>query len=532
MNFRLRDAIFGRQRYWGEPIPIYYKDGTAYPLPESELPLVLPDIDEYKPTETGEPPLGRATDWKYQGQYDYELSTMPGWAGSSWYYLRYMDPGNENRFVGEAAEAYWHNVDLYMGGAEHATGHLLYSRFWYLFLKDLGLVSAQEPFQKLINQGMILGRSSFVYRLNIKWFAHDAAENEDEFSDEEGPIAPARDDVKFPPIFISEGYRKQLDVANFKETFETNPGILKQRLNQIGDKVSDEANITGGHGFSISSENSFTPLHVDVSIVTNDILDTETFKKWRPDYADAEFILEKDGRYICGSEVEKMSKSKLNVVNPDNLITHYGADALRLYEMFLGPLEQFKPWNTSGMSGVSGFLKKLWRLFHPEDGPLAVTDAAPTPAELKALHKAIRKAAEDVEKFSFNTSVSTFMICVNELTALNCHKRAVLEPLLLIVSPYAPHLAEELWAALGHAPGTVSHAGFPEFREEYLVEESVNYPVAVNGKVREQRQFPATATAPEIEAAVLGSDFLERYGEGKAVKKVIVVPGRMVNVVV
>ncbi|MBC6611454.1 leucine--tRNA ligase [Hymenobacter sp. BT507] len=457
VNYRIRDAIFGRQRYWGEPIPIYYKDGTAYPLPESELPLVLPEIDEYKPTETGEPPLGRAKDWKYEGKYEYELSTMPGWAGSSWYYLRYMDPTNDGRFVGKEAEAYWHNVDLYMGGAEHATGHLLYSRFWYLFLKDLGLVSAGEPFQKLINQGMILGRSNFVYRINGT------------------------------NTFVTLGKRK---------------------------------------------EHETTALHVDVSIVDNDVLDMEAFKKWRPDYANAEFIPEDDGRYVCGWEVEKMSKGKFNVVNPDALISQFGADALRLYEMFLGPLEQFKPWNTSGMSGVSGFLKKLWRLFHPEDGALAVTDEAPTPQELKALHKAIRKAEEDIEKFSFNTSVSTFMICVNELTTLRCHKRAVLEPLLLIVSPYAPHLAEELWQELGHEAGTVSYARFPEFKEEYLVEDSVNYPVAVNGKVREQLQFPATATAKEIEAAVLGSDFLARFGEGKPAKKVIVVPGRMVNVVV
>jgi len=457
VNYRIRDAIFGRQRYWGEPIPIYYKDGTAYPLPESELPLVLPEIDEYKPTETGEPPLGRAKDWKYEGKYEYELSTMPGWAGSSWYYLRYMDPTNDGRFVGKEAEAYWHNVDLYMGGAEHATGHLLYSRFWYLFLKDLGLVSAGEPFQKLINQGMILGRSNFVYRINGT------------------------------NTFVSSDKRKEYDT---------------------------------------------TALHVDVNIVDNDVLDIESFKNWREEYANAEFILEDNGTYICGAEVEKMSKSKHNVVNPDDLINKFGADALRLYEMFLGPLEQFKPWNTSGMSGVSGFLKKLWRLFHPEDGALAVTDEAPTPQELKALHKAIRKAGEDIEKFSFNTSVSTFMICVNELTALGCHKRAVLEPLLLIVSPYAPHLAEELWQELGHEAGTISYASFPEFREEYLVEDSVNYPVAINGKVREQLQFPATATAKEIEAAVLGSDFLTRFAEGKAAKKVIVVPGRMVNVVV
>ncbi|HEX8427970.1 leucine--tRNA ligase [Hymenobacter sp.] len=456
-NFRIRDAIFGRQRYWGEPIPIYYKDGTAYGIAEADLPLVLPEIDEYKPTETGEPPLGRAKDWKYKGQYEYELSTMPGWAGSSWYYLRYMDPHNTERFVGEEAEQYWQNVDLYLGGAEHATGHLLYSRFWHLFLKDLGLVSANEPFQKLINQGMILGRSNFVYRINGT------------------------------------------------NTFVT-----------LGKK----------------DQHQTTALHVDVNIVHNDVLDTEAFKKSRPDYANAEFILEDDDRYVSGWEVEKMSKAKFNVVNPDVLVGQYGADALRLYEMFLGPLEQFKPWNTNGMSGVAGFLKKFWRLYHPADGAFAVTDEAPKPAELKALHKAIRKVEEDIERFSFNTTVSALMITVNELTALECHKRAVLEPLVVILSPYAPHLAEELWQLLGHEAGSISAATYPEFKEEFLVEDTVNYPLAINGKVREQAQFPATATAADIEAAVLGSDFVERFGEGKTAKKVIVVPGRMVNVVV
>ncbi|RTQ51409.1 leucine--tRNA ligase [Hymenobacter gummosus] len=457
INYRLRDAIFGRQRYWGEPIPVYYRDGMAFGVAEADLPLVLPEIDEYKPTETGEPPLGRAQDWKYRGQFDFELSTMPGWAGSSWYYLRYMDPSNRDRFVGEEAEQYWQNVDLYMGGAEHATGHLLYSRFWHLFLKDYGLVSTEEPFQKLINQGMILGRSNFVYRINGT------------------------------NTFVTASKRKD---------YET------------------------------------TPLHVDVNIVEDDVLDVEAFRNWREDYAGAEFILEDNGTYVCGVEVEKMSKSKYNVVNPDTLIERYGADALRLHEMFLGPLEQYKPWNTQGMTGVSGFLKKLWRLFYPEDRDWAVTDEAATPAELKALHKAIKKAQEDIERFSFNTSVSTFMICVNELAALNCRKRAILEPLTVLISPYAPHLAEELWEQLGHAAGSLSTAPFPEFKEEYLVEDTVNYPVAINGKVREQMQFAASATAAEIEEAVRATDILARFAEGKPAKKVIVVPGRMVNVVV
>ncbi|MCB2377134.1 leucine--tRNA ligase [Hymenobacter sp. BT635] len=456
-NFRIRDAIFGRQRYWGEPIPIYYKDGVAYGVAEEDLPLVLPEIDEYKPTETGEPPLGRAKDWKYKGQYEYELSTMPGWAGSSWYFLRYMDPTNNERFVGQEAEQYWQSVDLYLGGAEHATGHLLYSRFWHLFLKDLGLVTAAEPFQKLINQGMILGRSNFVYRINGT------------------------------------------------NTFVT-----------LGKKDQHET----------------TALHVDVNIVNNDILDTEAFKKWRPDYATAEFILEDDVRYVCGWEVEKMSKGKFNVVSPDILVNQYGADALRLYEMFLGPLEQYKPWNTNGMSGVAGFLKKLWRLYHPQDGDFAVTDEDASPAELKALHKAIKKVEEDIEKFSFNTTVSALMITVNELTSLDTHKRVILEPLAILISPYAPHLAEELWTKLGHAAGSISSATYPEFREEYLVEDTVNYPVAINGKVRETQQFAAGATAAEIEAAVRESGFLARFAEGKEAKKFIVVPGRMVNVVV
>ncbi|RPD44681.1 leucine--tRNA ligase [Hymenobacter sediminis] len=457
VNFRIRDAIFGRQRYWGEPIPIYYKDGVAYGVAEADLPLVLPEIDEYKPTETGEPPLARAKDWKYKGQYDYELSTMPGWAGSSWYFLRYMDPENQERFVGQEAEQYWQQVDLYLGGAEHATGHLLYSRFWHLFLKDLGLVTANEPFQKLINQGMILGRSNFVYRVNGT------------------------------NTFVTAGKKDQ---------------------------------------------HQTTALHVDVNIVENDILDIDAFKNWREEYTNAEFILEDNGTYVCGVEVEKMSKSKYNVVNPDTLIEKFGADALRLYEMFLGPLEQFKPWNTNGMSGVAGFLKKLWRLYHPQDGDFAVTDEAPKPAELKALHKAIKKVEEDIEKFSFNTTVSALMITVNELTALNTHNRAILEPLVVLISPYAPHLAEELWQKLGHEAGSISLASYPEFKEEYLVEDTVNYPVAINGKVREQLQFPATATAAEIEAAVRATDILARYAEGKEAKKVIVVPGRMVNVVV
>ena len=503
VNFRLHNAIFGRQRYWGEPIPIYYKNGTAYGIAESDLPLVLPEIDEYKPTETGEPPLGRAQNWLYKDQYPYELSTMPGWAGSSWYYLRYMDPTNDASFVSGEAEQYWGTVDLYMGGAEHATGHLLYSRFWYLFLKDLGLVSGKEPFQKLINQGMILGLSEFALITTGASNIHG--------------------------LFQGESY-----------TYDTEDA---------------EYTLYSADYFADLAHAAKDPLigaawrHVDVNLVQNGKLDIDGYMKWRPEFQKAVFVCkggfwhqgaftkfpltkETSSDFLTHQEVEKMSKSKHNVVNPDVLIGKYGADALRLYEMFLGPLEQYKPWNTNGISGVSGFLKKLWRLFHPEDGPLAVTDEAAAPAELKTLHRAIHKAQEDIEKFSFNTSVSLFMITVNELTALKCHKRAILEPLVLLFSPYAPHLAEELWQELGHTPGSISTASYPEFREKYLAEANVVYPLAINGKVREQMQFAATATAAEIETAVLASDFLAKHGEGKSAKKVIVVPGRMVNVVV
>jgi len=582
VNFRLRDSIFGRQRYWGEPIPIYYKDGTAYGIAESDLPLVLPEISEYKPTETGEPPLGRAQNWLYRDKYPYELSTMPGWAGSSWYYLRYMDPTNEARFVSEEAEQYWGTVDLYMGGAEHATGHLLYARFWYLFLKDLGLVSGNEPFQKLINQGMILGRSNFVYRVKVEDHAANILFK--------SLSRHSYENTFFLEANVVPGYRADLFCSKRKLIIEVVNGgnssviekyktLLQDRLKgfkvylvNANDIIIDLARVReevvymmysptrfyASKSFASISESSLkkktvpkltlfvsdelkhevphTPVHVDVNLVENDILDVAKFKNWRPEFRQARFLVGKQKRgYFevrCGWEIEKMSKSKHNVVNPTELIGKYGADALRLYEMFLGPLEQYKPWNTNGISGVGSFLKKFWRLFHPEDGDLAVTDEAATPAELKALHRAIQKAQEDIEKFSFNTSVSLFMITVNELTALNCHKRAILEPLVLLLSPFAPHLAEELWQELGHAAGSVSSARYPEFREEYLVEDNVVYPLAINGKVREQMQFAAAATAAEIETAVLGSDFLARFGEGKSAKKVIVVPGRMVNVVV
>lgn len=478
INYRMRDAVFSRQRYWGEPVPVYFKDSGSvgrlpYLINEADLPLELPAIDKYLPTETGEPPLGRAEGWKYKGIYDYELSTMPGWAGSSWYWYRYMDPHNDHEFASKEAIDYWQNVDLYIGGTEHATGHLLYSRFWNKFLKDRGYVPQEEPFKKLINQGMIQGRSNFVYR--VKGTGHEGVD----------------------PVFVS--------------------------LNQINGK-------------------DVTPLHADVNIVENDVLDVDAFKAARPDLTEnAEFITEPDGRYIVGAEVEKMSKSKFNVVNPDMIVEKYGADVLRLYEMFLGPLEQAKPWNTNGIDGVYRFIRKFWRLFYKDQvagvsdagvSQWIVTDEAPTPAELKVLHRTIQKSENDIETYSFNTSVSAFMMCVNELTALNCHKRAVLQELVLILSPYAPHVTEELWAALGNEPGTISKASFPKFNPNYLVEDAFEYPIQINGKVRTTISFAIDRAPTEIEREVLADQIVQKWLEGKAPKKVVVVPKRIVNVVI
>ncbi|MFN8154826.1 MAG: leucine--tRNA ligase [Bacteroidia bacterium] len=454
VNYRLRDAAFGRQRYWGEPIPVYYKDGVPHTLEESELPLILPEIDKFQPTETGEPPLARAANWKYKGQYEYEHTTMPGWAGSSWYFLRYMDAKNRSTFVSEDAVNYWQQVDFYLGGAEHATGHLLYVRFWTKFLYDMGYIPVNEPAKKLINQGMIQGVSAFVYR------------------------------VTGTHQFVSHG---------LKDQYQT------------------------------------TPLHVDVSIAPNHILDLEKFKAWREDFADATFVLE-DGVYKCGAEVEKMSKSKYNVVNPDDIIEEYGADTLRLYEMFLGPLEQSKPWSTQGINGVHNFLRRLWRMYNIQEGKCVLSDDAPSPAELKVLHKTIKKVEEDVERFSFNTTVSAFMICLNELYDLKCNKRAILEPLVIILSPYAPHFAEELWSMLGHT-SSVTEAIFPQWKEEYLVENEFEYPVSINGKVKFKINLSLQLSKEEVEANVLSSEEMKKLVQG-APKKVIVVPGRIVNVVV
>ena len=453
INYRLRDAIFSRQRYWGEPFPVYFKDGIATPMPEDKLPLQLPEVDKYLPTESGEPPLGRAADWTYEG-WPIEKSTMPGFAGSSAYYLRYMDPHNDEALVSEKADRYWRNVDLYVGGTEHATGHLIYSRFWNKFLYDLGYVCEKEPFRKLINQGMIQGRSNFVYRIiNTN-------------------------------TFVSCG---------LKDQYET------------------------------------TEIHVDVNIVHNDRLDIDAFRKWMPDYADADFILE-NGEYICGYAIEKMSKSMFNVVNPDMICDTYGADTLRLYEMFLGPVEQSKPWDTKGIDGVNRFLKRFWRLFYDRDG-FIVTDGKATPAELKTLHKLIAKEKADIEAFSYNTTVSAFMIAVNELYEQKCNKREILEPLVILLSPFAPHICEELWEALGHRE-SIAFASFPEYNEAYTVEDTCTYAVSFNGKTRFTVDLSKSMDKDAVEAEVRADSRTAKYVGAASIVKVIVVPGKIVNIVI
>ncbi|TLX75007.1 leucine--tRNA ligase [Labilibacter sediminis] len=455
VNYRLRDAIFSRQRYWGEPFPVYYKDNMPQMVSESDLPLELPDIDKFLPTEQGEPPLGRAKNWVYKDAYPLELNTMPGFAGSSAYYLRYMDPKNDTALVGKEANEYWQDVDLYIGGTEHATGHLIYSRFWNKFLFDTGHVIKDEPYKKLINQGMIQGRSNFVYRIN--------------------------------------GTNKFVSLKQ-KDQYET------------------------------------TAIHVDVNIVSNDVLDIEKFKNWNPEYKDAEFELE-DGKYICGWAIEKMSKSMFNVVNPDDIIEDYGADTLRLYEMFLGPLEQSKPWNTNGIDGVHKFLRKTWRLFFDKDNNISISDEKPSKEELKALHKTIKKISDDIEHFSFNTCVSAFMICVNELTDLKCNKREILEGLTSLLAPFAPHIAEELWSKLGHST-SVCDAQWPVFEASHLVESTFSYPVSFNGKMRFKIDMPVDASNSEIEEAVKSHESAQKWLEGKKVRKMIIVPKKIINVVV
>ncbi len=455
INFRLRDAIFSRQRYWGEPFPVYFKDGMPKMMDADKLPLELPEVDKYLPTETGEPPLGRATNWTTEDGYLIELNTMPGFAGSSAYYLRYMDPRNNDALVSEEANEYWQDVDLYIGGTEHATGHLIYSRFWNKFLFDIGKVCKNEPFKKLINQGMIQGRSNFVYR------------------------------IKNSNKYVSYGLRKEYDT---------------------------------------------TQIHVDVNIVKNDVLDTEAFKNWMPEYSDAEFILE-DGKYVCGWAVEKMSKSMFNVVNPDVIVDEYGADTLRLYEMFLGPLEASKPWDTNGIDGVHKFLKKLWRLFHNENNEFVVSTDEPTKAEYKILHKTIKKIQDDIERFSFNTSVSAFMICVNELNSSKCNKKAILEELLSLLTPFAPHITEELWKLCGNT-NSITDAKFPILNESYLVEDVYSYPVSFNGKMRFILELSLSLSKDEIEQAVMTCEQAQKWIDGKTPKKVIIVPKKIVNIVV
>ena len=475
VNYRLRDAIFSRQRYWGEPFPVYYKDGEPYMIPEECLPLELPEIDQYKPTETGEPPLGHAKKWAWDTAnncvvdkslvdnvtvFPLELNTMPGFAGSSAYYLRYMDPTNDKALVSPEADQYWRNVDLYVGGTEHATGHLIYSRYWNKFLHDIGVSCEEEPFKKLVNQGMIQGRSNFVYRVNSD--DHDAA-----------------------PVFVSLGLKDKYDT---------------------------------------------TPIHVDVNIVHADVLDINAFKAWRPEYENAEFILE-DGKYVCGWAIEKMSKSMYNVVNPDMIVEKYGADTLRLYEMFLGPVEQSKPWDTNGIDGCHRFLKKFWGLYSDKDGMKELADGEATAEELKSVHKLIKKVTQDIEAFSYNTSVAAFMICVNELSQMKCRNRALLTDMVVLIAPFAPHIAEELWHALGNDT-TVFDAAWPEYNEKFLVESTVSLTVSFNGKARYQMQFDADADNKTIESAVLADDRSKKYIGDKNVVKVIIVPKKIVNIVI
>lgn len=475
VNYRLRDAIFSRQRYWGEPFPVYYKDGMPYMVPEECLPIELPEVSQYKPTETGEPPLGHAQKWAWDTEknevvdkslvndstvFPLELNTMPGFAGSSAYYLRYMDPHNDNALVAKDVDEYWQNVDLYVGGTEHATGHLIYSRFWNKFLFDCGVSCKEEPFQKLVNQGMIQGRSNFVYRINS-------------------------DDHSKAPVFVSLGLKDQYEV---------------------------------------------TPIHVDVNIVHGDVLDIEAFKNWRPEYKNAEFILE-DGKYTCGWAIEKMSKSMFNVVNPDMIVEKYGADTLRLYEMFLGPVEASKPWDTNGIDGCHRFLKKLWGLFYSRDGQFLPNDEEATPEQLKSVHKLIKKVTFDIEHFSYNTSISAFMICIGELQQLKCHNKQLLQDVVVLIAPFAPHIAEELWHQLGNE-GTVCDATWPEFNEKYLIESEIQLTVSFNGKARYQKKFPADAQNDAIQKEVLEDERSQKYLEGKQVIKVIVVPKKIVNIVI
>ncbi len=567
INYRLRDAVFSRQRYWGEPFPVYYVNGLPQMIDAKYLPIILPEVANYLPTEEGLPPLGNATIWAWDIKnnevvntdlvdnfeiFPLELNTMPGWAGSSWYWMRYMDAQNENEFASKEALAYWESVDLYIGGSEHATGHLLYSRFWNKFLKDKGYAPTEEPFKKLINQGMILGTSAFVYRLNL----NDETENQlkrDILNGEKGTYevtsnsklqlsdkglklhsdSQFSDNDKTKVTEFIEKYNNKIFVSLKDAKSSINPKVGELNLCSyfpgidyaLKEKFPNYADVISA-GISLN----IIALHTDVSFVnSSDELDIEKFKAWREDYRDAEFILDENGKYIVGREVEKMSKSKYNVVTPDDICNEYGADTLRLYEMFLGPLEQAKPWNTAGISGVFGFLKKLWRLYFDEHA-LIVTDDAPTKDNLKSLHKTIKKVSEDIESFSFNTSVSQFMICVNELSTQNCHSRAILEPLAIVISPYAPHIAEELWSLLGHE-GSIAKVSFPVFDAKHLVESEKEYPVSFNGKMRFTITLPLDLTATQIEEIVMKDERTQKQLDGKTPNKVIIVPGKIINLV-
>ncbi|SHH93561.1 leucyl-tRNA synthetase [Chryseobacterium oranimense] len=544
-NYRQRDAIFSRQRYWGEPVPVYYKEGMPYTLPVSALPLELPEVEKYLPTEDGDPPLGNAKVFAWdeanqkvvstdliddQTVFPLELSTMPGWAGSSWYFLRYMDPNDQEVFVKKELADYWGQVDLYIGGSEHATGHLLYSRFWNMFLKDRGYITHDEPFQKLINQGMILGMSAFVYRNFLKVTVSNKKEefNSEEFKQYYQEV------INGTPIFISRKF-----IAKFKldEDYDLESDLeIVNQINHAKEIIKNKFKLKYPEIEEVQVDFNalkwfLMPVHVDVSLLkgTSDELDTEAFKAWRPDYADAEFILE-DGKYITDREVEKMSKSKYNVVNPDDICEEYGADGLRLYEMFLGPLEQSKPWNTQGLSGVYGFLKKFWNLYFNGE-TFEVSDEEPTKAEYKVLHTLIKKVVYDIENFSFNTSVSSFMIAVNELQKIKCNKRNILEPLAVIISPYAPHICEELWSLLGNKQ-SVEFEKFPVLNEEYLVEDEIEYPVSVNGKMKFKISLSAQLSAKEVEDLVISDAKMQPILEGKTPKKIIVVHHRIVNIVI
>lgn len=564
INYRLRDAIFSRQRYWGEPFPVYYKDEVPYVLEEDQLPLLLPEVDAYLPTEKGEPPLGRAKNWKTSEGYPLELSTMPGFAGSSAYYLRYMDPQNNYELVSKEANQYWENVDLYIGGTEHATGHLIYSRFWNKFLYDIGIVCKDEPFKKLINQGMIQGRSSLVFRVNPEKMAEyvlwemirdkklgvefirnfrDGSRRFDFFSPETGIIIEIKKQRSLKKL--TDPYKAYATKKGYNLLLIPILDFI-DRIDEIRSRIEDAINGKNNQAFierepmeefPVFVSKNFPgrefysdPIHVDINLVNNDILDIGAFIKWQPHLEKAKFIFEEDGTYRCGSAVEKMSKSFYNVVNPDDIIEQYGADTLRLYEMFLGPLEQSKPWDTNGIDGVHKFLRKLWKLFHNENNEADISDDKPSPDELKILHKTIKKIQEDIERFSFNTSVSAFMICVNELTVHKCNKKEILRDLVIILSPFAPHISEELWQLIGNKQ-TISNSEFPEYKSEYLSEDTIQYPVSFNGKTRLKIDLPANYDTMEIEREIMKNDNVLKYLKGDIPRKVIVVKGRIINIV-